>query len=309
MTDRDDHRVFVEERWPDLAVVSFEPLGYGWDCFTYLVNGEWVFQFPRLPGAGERLRKQIEVLPDLAREVSSAVPAPTYASLDPPCMGYLRIEGTPMSTEVDGIWPERLGRFLYDLHLTPPEFVGMRSSTGSAVREGLRFEVASLSDHVLPLLEADERTHAEQTLATFLEDDENFRFAPCLTHGDIGPEHVLVTGTGDLAGVIDWGDAEVGDPVCDLAWVVHAMPVEGERVLGAYGGPPDDRFFVRARFAFLLMPWHEVKYGAQTGQEAFVRSGLAGVRERLRRADRFDVPLPDWHDGRSNPDRRRSRDG
>ena len=26
----------------------------------------------------------------------------------------------------DGVWPERLGRFLYDLHLCPPEFVGMR---------------------------------------------------------------------------------------------------------------------------------------------------------------------------------------
>ena len=39
MTDRDDHRAFVDERWSDLAVESFEPLGDGWDCFTYLANG------------------------------------------------------------------------------------------------------------------------------------------------------------------------------------------------------------------------------------------------------------------------------
>jgi hypothetical protein len=52
-------------------------------------------------------------------------------------------------------------------------------------------------------------------------------------------------------------------------------------VLGAYGGPPDDRFLARCRFAFLLMPWHEVQYGAESGQPAFVESGLAGVRERL----------------------------
>ncbi len=281
MTDRDDHRAFVDDRWPDLAVESFEPLGDGWDCFTYLANGEWVFQFPRLPGADERLRKQIILLPEIAREVSSAVPVPTFVSTDPVCVGYRRIVGRQVSSGVDGIWPERLGRFLYDLHLTPPEFVGMRATTAAAVRDGLHQGVVSLSVHVLPLLDPGERSRVERAIAAFFDDDDNFRFAPCLRHGDIGPEHVLVTDTGDLAGVIDWGDAEVGDPVFDLAWMLHAMPAEGERVLGAYGGPPDDRFFVRARFAFLLMPWHEVKHGVETGQVAFVDRGLAGVRDRL----------------------------
>jgi aminoglycoside 2''-phosphotransferase len=281
VTDPDDHRAFLEGRWPELAVETCEPITGGWDCFTYLVNGEWVFQFPRLAGSEERLRKLLVLLPELAREVSSAVPAPEFTSIDPTCMGYRRIEGEPMSSNVDGIWPERLGRFLYDLHLTPPEFVGMRPVSATAVREELRREVEALGKHVLPLLDAHERAAAERTLSTFLEDDVNFRFATCLTHGDIGPEHVLVTTSGDLAGVIDWGDAAVGDAVFDLAWIVHAMPDEGERVLGAYGGPPDDRFLERARFSFVLMPWHEVKYGVETGQPGFVESGLAGVRERL----------------------------
>jgi aminoglycoside phosphotransferase (APT) family kinase protein len=221
------------------------------------------------------------LLPELAREVSSAVPAPEYTSAEPICMAYRRIEGEPMSAGVDGIWPERLGRFLYDLHLTPPEFVGMRSVPAAAVREDLRREVDALGEHVLPLLDPRERATAQRTLSAYLDDDDNFRFATCLTHGDIGPEHVLVTASGDLAGVIDWGDAAVGDPASDFAWIVHAMPDEGERVLGAYGSPPDDRFLERARFSFMLMPWHEVKHGAETDQPGFVENGLAGVRERL----------------------------
>ena len=246
-----------------------------------MVNGEWVFQFPRLPGAAERLTTQIAVLPELAREVSSAIPSPEYTSTDPVCMGYARIDGRPMSADVDGIWPERLGRFLYDLHLTPPEFVGLRSSTAAAVRDGLRREVDVAERARAPAARPGERATAERTLAAFLDDDDNFRFATGLTHGDIGPEHVLITDAGDLAGVIDWGDLEMGDPVFDLAWVINAMPEMGERVLGAYGGPPDDRFLARSRFAFMLMPWHEVKYGAQTEQPGFIESGLAGVRERL----------------------------
>jgi aminoglycoside 2''-phosphotransferase len=281
VSDPDDHRAFLEHRWPELVIKTFEPVGGGWDCFTYVANDAWVFQFPRSPGAVESLTKQIAVLPELAREVSSAIPNPEYVSIDPLCMGYSRIVGRPMSAEVDGIWPERLGRFLYDLHLTPPEYVGMRSLTAEAIRDGLRREVGALGAHVLPLLQAGERAAAERTIAVFLDDDDNFRFASSLTHGDIGPEHVLITEAGDLAGVIDWGDVEVGDPVFDLAWVINAMPDVGERVLGAYGGPPDDRFFERARFAFMLMPWHEVRYGFETGQSRFVESGMAGVRERL----------------------------
>ena len=281
MNDADRHRTFVRERWPEIEAATFEPIEGGWACFTYLVDRAWIFQFPRLPDADGRLRRQIALLPELAREVSSAVPVPAFASTDPVCMGYRRIEGRPMSADVDGIWPERLGRFLYDLHLTPPEFVGMRQIPATAVHEGLRAEVASLGEHVLPRLDPQERAFAEATIERYFADEANVRFAPCLTHGDIGPEHVLITETGDLAGVIDWGGLEVGDPVFDLAWLLHAMPATGERVLGAYGGAPDERFFVRARFAFLLMPWHEVRYGVQTGQDALVRSGMEGVRARL----------------------------
>ena len=133
-----------------------------------------------------------------------------------------------------------------------------------------------MSAHVLPLLDPGERATAERTLAAFLDDDDNFRFATGLTHGDIGPEHVLITDAGDLAGVIDWGDLEVGDPVFDLAWVINAMPEVGERVLGAYGGPPDDRFLARSRFAFMLMPWHEVR----------VRRGDGSARVRRERHGR-----------------------
>ena len=57
-----------------------------------------------------------------------------------------------------------------------------------------------------------------------LDDDENWRFATCLTHGDLGPEHVLVSASGDLAGVIDWEETSVGDPAWDFACLLHAWP-------------------------------------------------------------------------------------
>ena len=63
MTHADEHRAIIEHRWPELGVRTFEPVGDGWDCFTYLVNGEWVFQFPRSADATESLAKQTDVRP------------------------------------------------------------------------------------------------------------------------------------------------------------------------------------------------------------------------------------------------------
>jgi len=282
MIEVERHRALVHDRWPELRLETFEPFGDGWDCFTYVVDGEWIFQFPRWEGAAAALRRQIELLPGLAQEVSAKVPTPIFVSEEePPCMGYPLIHGSPMDPSTSGFWPERLGRFLYDLHLVPPEFVGMRPSSAAAVRAGYRTQVDELGRHVLPLLSASERAYAEGVIESFFGDDANFRFATCLTHGDIGPAHVLLTEGGDLSGVIDWGDASVGDPAADLAWILHAAPAVGERVLAAYGGPPDDRFVARTRFRFTIMPWFEAHYGVETGQPAFVESGLAGVRERL----------------------------
>ena len=281
MTAREEHLAFVRSRF-GLDVSSFEPLGEGWAYDTYLADDEWVFQFPRLPNEDVTLRKQIALLPDLAAEVSSRVPVPTHVSDEPPCMGYRKIDGVPFpEVGEEGIWPERLGRFLYDVHMTPPEFVGMRARTAEDVREEVRAQLAEWRARVMPLLDADERRRAIDLFEAYADDDTLWRLATCLTHGDLGPEHILVTPLGDLAGVIDWGDASVGDPVRDFAWLLRAAPLVGERALAAYGGEPDQHFRDRARFAFALMPWHEVAYGLDSEQPAFVASGLAGVRVRL----------------------------
>jgi aminoglycoside 2''-phosphotransferase len=279
-----EHRRFVRERFPSVRAETFEPVGDGWDCYTYEADGEWIFQFPRLPGAEVSLRKQLAMLPELARELPAHIPSPEHISMVPPCMGYRKIEGAPVSLMDaigDGFWPERLGRFLFDLHLVPPEFVGMRMIEPATWRERNRLLLAVFGERVGALLTTTERARSNAAFAAFLDDDRTARFAPGLIHHDLGPTHVLVSGSGDLAGVIDWGDAEVGDPAADFAWLLFGAPVAGERALAAFGGEADAGFRDRAHFYHRLGPWHEVLYGLDTEQPRFVERGLAGVRERL----------------------------
>lgn len=274
----------VKERiaalFPALEARSVTPIGTGWTVDTYEVDGEWIVQLPRSEYAAERLRAQIETLPELAAELSALVPEPVHADRDVPAMAYRKIEGLSLDRAPDGLWPERLGRFLYDLHLMPPEYVGLRGRRAKDVRDTDANELDVFRTRVFPLLEPAEVDGFGARFDAVLRDDDLWRFAPCLLHGDIGPEHVLVSADGDLVGVLDWEDLSVGDPVGDFAWLLHARPSDGARALGAYGGAPDPSFHERAAFRYFLMPFHEVLYGLDVDDPAFVTSGIEGIRKR-----------------------------
>jgi aminoglycoside phosphotransferase (APT) family kinase protein len=94
---------------------------------------------------------------------------------------------------------------------------------------------------------------------------------PTLIHGDLGPEHLRVR-NGRLVGVIDWGDARVGDPALDYAWLLNG-PFHGWDV--------DGDLRRRARVYNRLGPWYGAHYGVLTSQPAFVERGLAKISARL----------------------------
>jgi aminoglycoside phosphotransferase (APT) family kinase protein len=121
---------------------------------------------------------------------------------------------------------------------------------------------------VLPLLDVDERARGEALLG---EIETLTGFQPVLTHSDVAPAHLLVR-DGLLAGVIDWGDARIGDPALDYSWLLNGPFPDWD---------VDDELRRRARIYHRLAPWFDVHYGDFTGQPERVRSGLAGVRARL----------------------------
>lgn len=288
----DAHRDLVAGLFPQLSLDAFEPIEGGWTCDTYRVDGSWIVQLPRTPYGEERLRRQIEMLPELAREVSAPVPLPELISLDTVCMGYRAIEGVRCDAAMnDGVWPERLGRFLYDLHMAPPEFVGMRPTSADAVRESWRAVWVRLRDLAGEHMSSDDVIRATTATDAMFDDDATWRFAPCVTHGDLVPEHVLVTPSGDLAGVLDWEEVGMGDPAWDLAWWLHASPAVGEHVLAAYGGAPDAGFMTRAALSFALMPLHELERGVETGRGDMVVSGATGFLERARALGDLASPI------------------
>ncbi|MBA2541747.1 MAG: phosphotransferase [Deltaproteobacteria bacterium] len=266
---------------PWLDVGTAVRLTGGWTSETYELAGGWIVQIARTSYAANTLRHQLRVLPKLTPHLGAKIPKPQLACDGPVTVVYKKLEGAPGAAATPGAWPEQLGGLLARLHATPPKALGVEALDADTLRDDRRIDGTRLFGAVAPRLTRGERLRAELLLADLVDDDRNWKFSPVVAHGDLGPEHVLVSAAGELAGVIDWEDVGTGDPADDFAWWLHAMPEVGSRMLAAYGGPPDERFEIRARVIYAIMPWHDVEHGIATDDAALIASGLDDTRARL----------------------------
>jgi len=233
----------------------------GWDYKVLIVDDAWVMRWPRHRLAVEEIEQEVELLPVLAPLLPVEVPQFEYVCREPWLVAYRFIRGDALLAED----PDGVRTFLDALHAVD---VGAVPARRPDWLEEYREQAEEFRRVVLPLLDPDERPRGEALLA---EVETLTDFRPSLTHSDLGPEHLLVRDE-KLVGVIDWGDARIGDPAIDYAWLLNG-PFSDWDV--------DDELRRRAGIYHRLGPWFDVHHGDFTDQPEWVRSGLAGVRARL----------------------------
>ncbi len=221
----------------------------GWDNTAYVVDGAWVFRFPRRAVAVALLEREARLLPWLAPRVPLPVPVPERLGRPSgrypwPFSGYRRLPGRTAcafaaTKEQRASMAEPLGRFLSALHALPADeaaALGSEGDTIGRINQTLRAPRA--------------RTHLAELRGAGMLDDRDVRRleqviaraplaacgAPVVVHGDLYARHLLVDGEGHLTGVIDWGDVHLGDRAVDLALAHAFLPPEARTAFRrAYG--------------------------------------------------------------------------
>lgn len=94
-----------------------------------------------------------------------------------------------------------------------------------------------------------------QEVAAWLEENRPSRFTPGIMHGDYHISNVMFRpDSPELAAVVDWELATVGDPLIDLGWLVATWPGKGGRgavgtqIIQPFDGFPDTEELI-ARYA------------------------------------------------------------
>jgi aminoglycoside phosphotransferase (APT) family kinase protein len=234
----------------------------GYDYVVAIVDDAWVYRFPRRRYVEEVLEREIALLPLLMEALPVPVPWFERVVREPVFfVAYRLIDGEPLVDED----PEAVAAFLAALH-------GLERAAPLLERPPWRDEYVERCERfardVLPLLDADVRPRARALLA---EAATLTGFDAVPIHGDVLAEHLRCRDS-RLVGVIDWGDARVGDPALDYAWLLNG-PFPHWDV--------DDELRRRARFYHRLEPWVWAHYGLVTAKPGHVRTGLAEIDSRL----------------------------
>ncbi len=283
-------RQLIDARFPSLAPARLHPLGAGWDNSAYVVNGEWVFRFPRRPLGVELLESELRVLPLLAPHVPLPVPVPCFKAhgderYPHPFAGYRMLSGrTADAAELDSgqrfAAAPRLGSFLRALHAIPAGEALARGAPGDTLGRLRLDRVAGMVRERTARLVAHGLIDSDRYWSHVL-DEAPYDRTPArdtIVHGDLYARHVLVDRAGLPCGVIDWGDVHVGDRALDFT-IAHALlPPQAHAAFRAAYGDIDEAGWCAARLRALHISLAIVLYGHETGDEPLRREGWVGLR-------------------------------
>lgn len=305
----DDYTTYLAllaECYPELAVRSWRPVQQGWDSLTMLVNDALIFRFARRPDVAVRLGREARLLPGLAGALPVAIPRVAYVAYvggdhnetdGVRIVGYPALPGQPLTagalaaldaTKRDQL-AAQLGAFLSALHAYPVAVAlaaGVPVGSVAAWRQEYADFYAEIREHVFPLLSAPEQRAVASLWEGYLYTPTHFAFTPTLIHRDLGVEHILHNAaSGALTGVIDWGDAGIGDHALDVTGIARSLGHEfAARVLAHDTHPIDATFWDRVAFYSRIIPFHEIRFGHYERDAAHIAAGLAALREQLRGA-------------------------
>jgi len=273
-------RSLIEEQFPQLAPARVRLLGEGWDNAAFLADEEWVFRFPRRQIAVPLLQNEVRLLPRIAGLLPLPVPLPELIGAPEerfpwPFAGHRLLPGRTADQAAladvqrcEAAAP--LGRFLRALHaLAPPP--------GLPEDEPGRLDQARLAAQTrsrLRELGVDE--------PRFLDEPVRPARATALVHGDLHARQILVDLSWHPCGVIDWGDAHLGDPAVDLAVAHSLLPASAHAAFRAAYGEIDDATWRLARLRALHVAAALALYARQRGEDLLQREALSGIHRLIK---------------------------
>jgi aminoglycoside phosphotransferase (APT) family kinase protein len=214
----------VREQLPAVGCCRAEPLGTGWGADVFLLDYHLVARFPRTAEGAGWIDFEQAVLGLVTSSLSASFSVPTVVGRG-----------------------KAGAHFPYDFLVCA--FVPGVTAGGVAAphSEELAADVgrALTRIHTVPLDDA-----RDAGVREVVWDDSGYAGPLRFLHGDFRDGNLIVDpASGRLVGVIDWGNAAVGDPALDFMTLVLWRGWEFmQRALGAYELPTDDQFLDRVRY-------------------------------------------------------------
>ncbi len=280
-------REVVELCFPTIPIRVASLVPTGWVNYVLEVNDELIFRFPRRKEGIAQLQIESKLLPIVAKIVSIRVPEFEWLwkggrGLQRIFVGYRKIPGVHMTRDLldaskDSRMTLELSDFMNEIHRIPARRLrnlGLPTFTPAEWRRGQGRLLRMIASKVRPLLNA----KAQQRLSSIIEDFRNhgddFRFKHGLIHCDLDGANILCDpSVKRITGIIDWGDACIGDPAYDFSGLLYEYGTKFlDGVLSHYSMEDKSAFKRRVSFYSSLIPFRII-LGARKYRRKFRLAG------------------------------------
>lgn len=257
----------------------------GWASWTFDVAGEYILRIARTDEIARCHRKEARLLPALAREVGFEVPVPKWTGTfhGHEYMLYPRLAGRGIRVGDNLASLSDCLRQLHDFDLRTAAGLVDTEASPRVWRKRYEQTWSWVDAMIVPVLDDETAQQVRQRYTAMLASIE--RMTPTFVHADLGAEHVLVNGDGEVTAIIDFETATIGDPAIDFVGVLAAFGHRATaQVIAGYGAPIA---WERLHFYWWMGSVHAIKYGIDSDDRAIVADGIAGLQRRLREIERW----------------------
>jgi aminoglycoside phosphotransferase (APT) family kinase protein len=131
-------------------------------------------------------------------------------------------------------------------------------------------------------LDEDLRQAVDAALEAMRSTLHRSHYRPVLTHNDLWPNHLVWDPFRDRpVGVIDWEDAQIGDPATDLVTFGELDPDLMARLVDLRRRRGDREFDERLRLYRRIVPIHGLLYGLEIGNPKLANAHRRQLRTNL----------------------------
>ncbi len=287
-------RLFTEivgRNFPQISVDSIKQIFGGWDSYVFEINDGLIFKFPKSAEIENTIKKEIRLLPELAKVLSVKIPISKFIGeyKGKIFFGYQKIQGLPLVScdYSSGDLADQVADTIREIHGFPARKAMALDVPKLTWRSEYADFYSKVKRRIFPLMNKSLQEKAVSVLEGFLEDDDNFQFEPVFIHHDLGADgHILCDpARGKITGIIDWGDAVIGDPAIDFTGLYWDCGEKfAKKALAKYDGTVDDTFWERTVFYYKIGGFYEIEHGMVTDDEVHIKKGLSHLTKSLQQA-------------------------
>jgi len=265
---------------------------------VYELNHTLVVKLSKNIHSGEKLLKEACLLPYLRVRLGDIIPlelAKCVVDIDSEqhvILVYEAIPGesmvhrVPSQTLSTHIVCRRLAYILQRVHTMrlPAECAEVVPvyNTPQKWAETILSEVYRLTEMAGSTLQPDLRKTIFEYVDDYAGRLQHYGFTPRLIHGDIDPRNILIDASGYIVGLIDWGEAAVGDPALDYGGLFYVDDHIGNHVLKIQCEEQVKTLLPRLKFHRDLAPLYWVAYGVSNNDHNIVDEGLRLLQAKFR---------------------------